>query len=164
MYPAGSMGTWHRLSSGTGWQLAGRGQIDLDRDINAYLDFTIPPMFGKPITMRNLLTHTAGFVEAVKGSSFIEPSPLPPLSDYLKKHLPARIFAPGEVAAYSNYANALAGYVVERVTGTVIPSSTWPAEPNDGWARMGSTVLAIGCLTISWFSFAFNLLTLNLEY
>ena len=27
-----------------------QGKIDLDRDINAYLDFTIPPREGKPVT------------------------------------------------------------------------------------------------------------------
>jgi CubicO group peptidase (beta-lactamase class C family) len=98
-------------------QLVERGQIDLDRDVNDYLDFVIAPMFGKPITLRNLLTHTAGFVEAVKGSSFIDPAHFPSLGDYLKVHLPARVFPPGEVAAYSNYGNALAGYIVERVSG-----------------------------------------------
>lgn len=98
-------------------QLVERGQIGLDRDINTYLDFVIAPRFGKPITMRNLLTHTAGFVEAVKGSSFIDPARFPSLGDYLKAHLPARVFAPGEVAAYSNYGNALAGYIIERVSG-----------------------------------------------
>ena len=42
------------------------GKLDLDRDINDYLDFKIPPAFGQPITLRHLMTHTAGFEEAVK--------------------------------------------------------------------------------------------------
>jgi len=42
-------------------QLVERHQIDLDRDINTYLDFKIPSFHGQPITMRNLMTHTAGF-------------------------------------------------------------------------------------------------------
>ena len=31
-------------------QLVEQGKIDLDRDVNAYLDFTIPAPFGKPVT------------------------------------------------------------------------------------------------------------------
>jgi CubicO group peptidase (beta-lactamase class C family) len=31
-------------------QLVERGKLDLDRDVNAYLDFRIPPTFEKPIT------------------------------------------------------------------------------------------------------------------
>src|SRR6185437_13942597 len=46
-------------------QLVGAGKIDLDKDVNAYLDFRIPEKFGKPITMRDLMTHTPGFEETV---------------------------------------------------------------------------------------------------
>ncbi len=41
-------------------QLVEQGKIDLDADVNTYLDFKIPPRNGKPITMRNIMTHTAG--------------------------------------------------------------------------------------------------------
>jgi CubicO group peptidase (beta-lactamase class C family) len=44
-------------------QLVERGKLDLNRDIDAYLDFRIPPTFKKPITLRNLMTHSAGFAE-----------------------------------------------------------------------------------------------------
>ena len=44
------------------------GKINLDADINTYLDFKIPPAFGKPITMRDLMTHRPGFEESVKVS------------------------------------------------------------------------------------------------
>jgi CubicO group peptidase (beta-lactamase class C family) len=47
-------------------QLVQAGKIDLDRDVNDYLDFRIPPKFGKPITMRNLMTHTAGFEDGIR--------------------------------------------------------------------------------------------------
>src|SRR6185503_12837630 len=42
------------------------GKLNLDADINNYLDFKIPPRNGKPITLRNLMTHTPGFAETVK--------------------------------------------------------------------------------------------------
>ena len=46
---------------------AGRaGQADLDADVNQYLDFKIPPYQGRPITLRDIMTHTAGFEEQVK--------------------------------------------------------------------------------------------------
>src|SRR6202789_1683570 len=48
------------------------GKLNLDADINGYLDFTIPPREGRPITLRNLMTHTAGFEERVK--NIIAPS------------------------------------------------------------------------------------------
>ena len=48
-------------------QLVEQGKIDLDADVNQYLDFKIPPgPDGEPITMRDLMTHTAGFEEQVK--------------------------------------------------------------------------------------------------
>jgi len=96
-------------------QLVEAGKLDLDVDVNRYLDFKIPPRDGKPITMRNIMTHTSGFEERVKG--IIGPAPQPSLGAYLKAWTPKRIFAPGAVPAYSNYASALAGYIVERVSG-----------------------------------------------
>jgi CubicO group peptidase (beta-lactamase class C family) len=42
------------------------GKLDLDKDINTYLDFKIPAKDGKPVTLRNLMTHTGGFAETVK--------------------------------------------------------------------------------------------------
>lgn len=93
------------------------GKLDLDRDINSYLDFKIPPAFGKPITLRNLMTHTAGFEETVKYLITSNPKLVKPLGDALKRWTPSRIYAPGEVPGYSNYGASLAGYIVERVSG-----------------------------------------------
>src|SRR5438445_13899444 len=44
-------------------QLAEQGKLDLDKDVNEYLDFKIPPAYGKPITLKNIMTHTAGSEE-----------------------------------------------------------------------------------------------------
>lgn len=96
-------------------QLHEQGKLDLDRDVNEYLDFKIPEAFGAPITMKHLLTHTPGFEEQVKDLFATEPTT--DLGGYLKTHIPARIFPPGTTPAYSNYGTALAGYVVERVSG-----------------------------------------------
>jgi CubicO group peptidase (beta-lactamase class C family) len=97
-------------------QLFEAGKLDLDREVNDYIDFKIPEAFGKPITLKNLLTHTPGFEEQIK-DLFSNEAPPPPLGQYLKAHLPRRIYPPGTVPAYSNYGTALAGYIVERVSG-----------------------------------------------
>jgi len=92
------------------------GKLDLDKDINTYLDFKIPAKFGKPITLRNLMSHTGGFAETAKGLILYDNAP-PPLGKVLASPIPERIYAPGEVPAYSNYGASLAGYIVERVSG-----------------------------------------------
>src|SRR5215510_5234194 len=97
-------------------QLFEQGKLDLDRDVNTYLDFKIPDAFGKPITLKNIMTHTPGFEEQVKDLFNINSSS-PDLGQYLKTHIPARVYPPGTVPAYSNYATALAGYIVQRVSG-----------------------------------------------
>lgn len=94
-----------------------QGRLDLDADINAYLDFKIPPRAGQPVTLRNLLTHTGGFEETLKYGETSDPADLLPLNRYIKVWVPERIFAPGKVPAYSNYGTSLAGYIVERVSG-----------------------------------------------
>jgi len=99
-------------------QLVEQGKIDLDADINQYLDFKIPPgPDGEPIRMRDVMTHTAGFEEAVKELISEDPSTLVPLGDTVKRWVPVRIFKAGTMPAYSNYATGVAGYIVERVSG-----------------------------------------------
>lgn len=98
-------------------QMVEAGNIDLDRDINAYLDFRIPPYAGKPVTMRNLMTHTAGFDEVQRGLNSYDLKDIPTLAGAMKRQVPERIYAPGTTPAYSNYGTALAGYIVERVSG-----------------------------------------------
>jgi len=93
-----------------------QGKLDLDRDVNEYLDFKIPEAFGRPITLTNLLTHTPGFEEQVKDLFSDGPAP-PALGDYMRAHVPRRIYPPGTTPAYSNYGASLAGYIVERVSG-----------------------------------------------
>src|SRR6187551_324649 len=98
-------------------QMVEQGKLDLDKDVNTYLDFKIPEYDGKPITLRQIMTHTAGFEEAIKNLIFSDPAHLQSLGDYLKRWTPKRVFAPGTTPAYSNWATALTGYLVERVSG-----------------------------------------------
>lgn len=96
-------------------QLVEEGRIDLDQDVNAYLDFRIPDAFGRPITMRHLMTHTAGFADRFHG--VFDPDVSDPLGQVLQENIPDRVYAPGSTVAYSNYGAALAGYIVQRRHG-----------------------------------------------
>jgi CubicO group peptidase (beta-lactamase class C family) len=98
-------------------QLVEQGKLDLDKDVNSYIDFQIPPAYGKPVTLRDIMTHTAGFEETARDLFVADAQHLTPLDQYLKQHLPQRIFSPFVVPAYSNYATTLAGYIVQRVSG-----------------------------------------------
>lgn len=98
-------------------QLVEQGKLDLDNDINDYLDFKIPPAFDKPITLRDIMTHRTGFEEVIKDLFVSSADDLQPLSQYLQTHMPARIFPPGTTPAYSNYAATMAAYIVERISG-----------------------------------------------
>ena len=98
-------------------QMVEQGKIDLDADVNNYLDFKIPALHKKPITMRNLMQHTAGFEEQAKGILARAPDKLPSYETILKRWTPTRIFAAGTTPAYSNYGASLAGYIVQRVSG-----------------------------------------------
>ena len=98
-------------------QLVEQGKLDLDRDVNDYLDFKVPEKFGKPITLRNIMTHTSGFEETLSELFLQKPEQQYPLREYLIRHMPQRIFPPGKVVAYSNYATTMAGYIVQRVSG-----------------------------------------------
>ena len=98
-------------------QLVEQGKLDLDADVNKYLDFTIPPRDGKPITLRELMTHTPGFEETMKNLGGDDPARLMGNEAWVKEWVPERIYPPGEVSAYSNYGAALAGYIVQRVSG-----------------------------------------------
>ena len=99
-------------------QLVERGIVDLDKDVNAYVKgFSIPPTYPEPITLRHLLTHTAGFDERNLGMSEFESRVYPRLGEYLAAELPPRKRPAGQEIQYSNHGVALAGYVVECAGG-----------------------------------------------
>jgi CubicO group peptidase (beta-lactamase class C family) len=94
-----------------------QGKLNLDTDVNAYLDFKIPPRNGKPVTLRNIMTHTAGFEEQVMDLIAVDQKKYVPYDQILKRWVPKRVYDPGTTPAYSNWATALAGYIVSRVSG-----------------------------------------------
>jgi CubicO group peptidase (beta-lactamase class C family) len=94
-----------------------QGKLNLDADVNQYLDFKIPPYRGKPVTLRQIMTHTAGFEEQVKDLITTSAKDAVAYDALLKRWVPERVYAPGSTPAYSNYATSLAGYIVQRVSG-----------------------------------------------
>ena len=97
-------------------QLVEQGKLDLDVDVNKYLDFQVPPLNGQPITLRQIMTHRTGFEERIKDLVAFD-IPETPLTEVLSGNMPARIYPAGTTSAYSNYATGLAGHMVERVSG-----------------------------------------------
>jgi len=94
------------------------GLVDLDRDVNDYFDPPIlPDLFSEPVTLRHLLTHSAGFDDRYIGKAVLSREQLPSLEDGLRRLMPQRILPPGEVFSYSNFSVALAGLTAEKVTG-----------------------------------------------
>src|SRR5918997_375789 len=115
IFPIGSVTklfTWTAVM-----QLAEQGKLDLDADIDKYLDFRIPDTYPQPITLENLMTHTAGFEDRRFEQLALDADDQVPTREWLISHMPARIRPPGDVAAYSNYGTALAGDIVARVSG-----------------------------------------------
>src|SRR3981189_990081 len=80
-------------------QLVEQGKLDLDADVNQYIDFKIPPRDGQPVTMRNIMQHTAGFEEQTKGILSDDPN-APGFEALLKQWVPHRVFAAGSTPAY----------------------------------------------------------------
>src|SRR5918995_527654 len=115
IFHVGSVGklfTWTAVM-----QLAEQRKLDLDADINTYLDFRIPDTYPQPITLKDLMTHTAGFESLYYERFAKDPNELQPPREWLISHMPARVRPPGDVAAYSDYGASLAGYIVARVSG-----------------------------------------------
>lgn len=115
IFRTGSVGkviTWTAVM-----QLVEQGKLDLDADINTYLDFRIPDTYPQPITMKHLMTHTSGIEDRWLESLVTDPGKLVSEREWLIDNFPGRVRPPGEAAGYSNYNPMLAGYIVARVSG-----------------------------------------------
>jgi CubicO group peptidase (beta-lactamase class C family) len=99
-------------------QLVEQGRLNLDADVNTYLTrFQLENNYSLPVTVRRLLTHTSGLEDRLFGNTVPSADQLVSLGDYFATHVPRRIRPPGEQIAYSNTGMALAGYLVEAVSG-----------------------------------------------
>jgi CubicO group peptidase (beta-lactamase class C family) len=118
------------------------GTIDLDADVNTYLkDFSLPETYpGQPVTMRHLMTHSAGFEEQEVHFAVAEPDDLYSYRTYCREDIPALVYPPGTVTSYSNYGTTLAAMIVEDVTG--IPYDRYVQEKILGPLGMTDTVVS----------------------
>jgi CubicO group peptidase (beta-lactamase class C family) len=99
-------------------QLAEQGKLDLKVDVNTYLKtFKIPATYPEPITMTHLMAHTPGSEDHVLGDFSYDQASRKPLGQVLATELPARVRPPGQLSVYSNYGAALAGHIVQEVSG-----------------------------------------------
>ena len=98
--------------------LVEQGKLDLNNDIRIYLDdFPFDESFQSPISVKHLLTHTAGFEDRVIGYAAQTKQGIEPLRQHLKERLPGRFQEAGQSISYSNYSYALAGLIVENISG-----------------------------------------------
>ncbi len=95
------------------------GNLDLDADVNTYLEnFAVPRAFSEAVTLRHLMTHTAGFEDNLVGLFVSGPRQMGTLAEELQRGMPGRIYPPGQIAGYSNYGAGLAGHLVAQVADT----------------------------------------------
>lgn len=122
-----------KLFTGTAlMHLYENGLIDLDGDINNYLafDIEVPGFEADSITFRHLMTHTASIADGAAMDGYYSiGDPTVSLPDVIERYFSTTGVdynasdnfnndAPGTAYEYSNMGTALAGYMVEAVTGT----------------------------------------------
>jgi len=115
IFRTGSVGknfTWTAVM-----QLVEQGKLDLNADVNTYLDFQIPNTYPQPITLKHLMTHTTGIEDRWLGSLTADAGELVSAREWLIANFPGRVRPSGEAAGYSNYNAMLAGYIVAQVSG-----------------------------------------------
>lgn len=99
-------------------QLEEAGRLDLNKDVNDYLtSIQIPPAFGKPITVANLMTHSGGLEDRIIGLFSLDSGSMKPYGELFTYDLPERVRPPGWVSSYSNHGVGVAGLVLENVSG-----------------------------------------------
>ena len=99
-------------------QLAEQGKLDLDADINQYLThFKVPDTYEQPITLKHLMTHSAGFEEYVLNLFSTDSLPPPSLESVFIDEMPTRVRPPGTFSSYSNHGTGIAAYIVEQISG-----------------------------------------------
>lgn len=100
-------------------QFAEQGKLDLNADVRDYLpeNFLKKLKYDEPVTLMHIMNHTTGFEDYLFDVILTNDKNFPGLEQTLINAQPAQVSKPGTVAAYSNYAVALAAYIAERITG-----------------------------------------------
>jgi len=103
-------------------QLKEKGLLKLDDPVNKYLnkDLMIPAFSStppRPLLIKDLMTHTTGFEDKVIGLFAYEENYVADLKKYIKENRPKIVITPGTEISYSNYGVALAGLIIEKISG-----------------------------------------------
>jgi len=94
--------------------LAEQGALDLDADVNTYLDgFEVTG--DTPLTLNQIMAHRPGLEDTY--AIFIPEIGELPLDEALNASRPAQVMPRGGPTAYSNWATALAAKIIEDITG-----------------------------------------------
>lgn len=114
-----------KLVTGIGlMKMMDEGILDPDEDISTYLGYTVrnPRYMDTPITLRMLMSHTAGLVENSGFSS--KSSILSNMIDIEKKAGSnfKKEVKPGSAYTYSNFGAGITGAIIESVTGKDVSS------------------------------------------
>ena len=97
-------------------QLVEKGDLSLDDHVADILEFDEINHQYTPITIRQLMNHSAGFEESFLGSSLSSDSTQDePLLEYIRKFRQERVRENGKYIVYSNYGVILAGAIIEKV-------------------------------------------------
>ena len=98
-----------------------QGKLDLTADVRKYLPegflTNSNPSYSTPVTMLDLMNHTAGYQELLVDLFVKDRKDIHSLGEQLKLHEPVQIYEPGTITAYSNWGVTLAAYLVECVSG-----------------------------------------------
>jgi CubicO group peptidase (beta-lactamase class C family) len=154
-------------------QLWENGYLDLDADINDYIPFSVVNPFypDSAITMRMILCHTSSIDRRDEnwGPDIVWNMDHPtPLDEYLEDYLdPAGsnysplnylLEPPGTFYRYSNYAFALAGYIIERIVIDNDIASSLEQYCQD------SLFLPLGMTETSWFQSQLDTSNIAVQY
>ena len=101
-------------------QQVDQGNLDLNTDISEYIsDLGLEFKSGDtPLTLHCLLTHSCGFNDVNIGYMAKDAESILPLEQFILQSNPGLFQPPGTDINYSNYSYALAGLIVQKVTGT----------------------------------------------
>jgi CubicO group peptidase (beta-lactamase class C family) len=99
-------------------QLVEGGKLDLRTDVNQYLTgFKVKNPYPQPVTLAELLTHSAGLDASVIGIAAQRPSQVIPIEEFLARKMPPVMMPPGRIYSYSSFGVALEGSLVQKISG-----------------------------------------------
>lgn len=132
-------------------QLYEEGKIDLDRNINDYINpYKVINNYNENVTCRNLLTHSSGVDEASELNGNTRDANLIKSQEYyMESHTPIVVRKPNTVSRYSNEGYNLLGYIVEKVSGVsyeeyIKENILKPLNMNNSLVRLKNNNTAIG--------------------